>query len=89
MSSNLSDVSMTPGYIEWRDTVARRDQFLFDALEKLTIPELFDAKNRLMGGLAAERLNPANSSGDFHFAAGIVRGLIFAKSRKPSPSTPQ
>lgn len=84
MSSNLSDVPMTPGYIEWRDTVARRDQYLFDALEKLTIPELFAAENRLMGGLAAERLNPANSSGDFHFAAGIVRGLLSKATRKPN-----
>lgn len=74
----------TPSYLEWRDTVADRDEYLLDALEKLTIPELFAANDRLMGGLAAERLNPTNSNADFHLAAGMLRGLIFVKSRKPS-----
>lgn len=74
----------TPGYIEWRDTVARRDQYLFDALEKLTIPELLAAENRLIGGLAAECLNPTGSHGDFHFAAGMIRGLLSKASRNPS-----
>lgn len=74
----------TSGYTEWRATVAAPNENLLDALEKLTIPELFAANDRLMGGLAAERLNPTNSNGDFHLAAGMLRGLIFAKSRKPS-----
>lgn len=82
--SNLSDVFMTPGYIEWRATVAAPDENLFDALKKLTIPELFAAENRLMGGLAAERLNPANSSGDFHFAAGLLVVLLSKATRKPN-----
>ena len=72
----------TPGYLEWRDTVAARGEDLLDALEKLTIPELFAANSRLMGGLAAERLNPTRSHGDFHLAAGIIRGLLYRAGHK-------
>lgn len=72
------------GYLEWRATVAAPDEGLLNALEKLTIPELFAASNRLMGGLAAERLNPTSSHGDFHLAAGMIRALMLVKSRKPS-----
>lgn len=43
MSSNLSDIFMTPGYLEWRDTVTARGEDLLDALEKLTVPELYFA----------------------------------------------
>lgn len=70
----------TLGYLEWRDTVAARGEDLFEAVNKLTVPELLDANDRLMGGLAAERLNPTNSCGDFHFAAGVIRGLLLCKA---------
>lgn len=76
--------TMTPGYIEWRDTVATRDERLLEALEKLTIHELFAANARLRGGLAAERLNPTSSHGDFHLAAGMIRGLLSKATRKPN-----
>ena len=74
----------TLGYLEWRDTVAARGEDLLDALEKLTVPELYAANNRLMGGLAAERLNPTNSHGDFHLAAGMIRGLLYKLGHKLS-----
>lgn len=78
----LQPVNITLGYFEWRDTVAARDEDLLDALEKLTVPELYAANDRLMGGLAAERLNPTNSHGDFHFAAGMIRGLLYKAGHK-------
>ena len=74
--------NMTLGYMEWRDTVADRSEYLLDALEKLTVPELYAANDRLMGGLAAERLNPTNSHGDFHLAAGMIRGLLYKAGHK-------
>ena len=70
------------GYLEWRDTVAARGEDLLDALEKLTVPELYAANDRLMGGLAAERLNPTNSHGDYHLAAGMVCGLLYKAGHK-------
>lgn len=74
--------NITPGYLEWCDTVADRGEDLLDALEKLTVPELYAANDRLLGGLAAERLNPTNSHGDFHLAAGIIRGLLYKAGHK-------
>lgn len=78
----LQPVNVTLGYLEWRDTVAARDEDLLDALEKLTVPELYAANDRLISGLAAERLNPTNSHGDFHFAAGMIRGLLYKAGHK-------
>lgn len=76
--------NVTLGYMEWRDTVADRGEDLFDALEKLTVPELYAAKDRLLGGLAAERLNPTNSHGDFQLAAGMIRVLLYKAGHKPN-----
>lgn len=78
----LQPVNVTLGYLEWRDTVADRSEDLLDALEKLTVPELYAANDRLMGGLAAERLNPTNSHGDFHLAAGMIRSLLYKAGHK-------
>ena len=78
----LQPVNVTLGYLEWRDTVADRGEDLLDALEKLTVPELYAANDRLIGGLAAERLNPTSSHGDFHLAAGIIRGLLYKAGHK-------
>lgn len=75
-------IRMTPDYLKWRDTVAGRGEDLLNALKKLTVPELYAAKDRLMGGLAAERLNPTISRGDFHFAAGMIRGLLYKAGHK-------
>ena len=69
-------------YLKWRDTVAARGENLINALEKLTVPELYAANDRLMGGLAAERLNPTNSHGGFNLAAGIIRGLLYKAGHK-------
>ena len=69
-------------YLKWRDTVAARGENLINALEKLTVPELYAANDRLMGGLAAERLNPTNSHGGFHLAAGMIRGLLYKAGHK-------
>lgn len=74
--------NMTLVYLGWRDTVANRGENLLDALEKLTVPELYAAHLRLIGGLAAERLNPSASHGDFHLAAGIIRGLLYKAGHK-------
>lgn len=74
----------TLGYIEWRATVAAPNENLLNALEKLTTPELSAAYGRLTGGLAAERLNPTNSHGNFHLAAGMICGLLFVRNRKHS-----
>ena len=68
--------NMTLGYMEWRDTVAQRNEALLVALRRLTISELYAAYERLIGGLTAERLNPDMSHGNFHLAAGIIRGLL-------------
>ena len=67
----------TLGYLEWRDTIAHRDEDLLNALEKMTVQELYAAHDRLLGGLAAERLNPSASHGNFHLAAGMIRGLLY------------
>lgn len=72
----------TLGYMEWRDTVAHRGEDLLDALEKLTVSDLYTAYARLISGLVAERLNPTNSHGDFHFAAGVIRGLLYKAGHK-------
>ena len=72
------------GYLKWRDTIAARDEDLLDALGKLTVPELHAAKYRLLGGLVAERLNPTNSHGAFHFAAGMIHGLLYKAGHKPN-----
>lgn len=77
-----SHAPTTLGYLEWRDTVATRGERLFGALEKLTVPELYAANDRLIGGLAAERLNPTNSHGDFHLAAGMIRSLLYRAGHK-------
>ena len=69
-------------YLKWRDMVAARGENLINALEKLTVPELYAANDRLMGGLAAERLNPTNSHGGFNLAAGIIRGLLYKAGHK-------
>ena len=82
VSDMANPANVTLGYLEWRDTVAARGEDLFDALEKLTVPELYAAKDRLMGGLAAERLNPTNSHGGFNLAAGIIRGLLYKAGHK-------
>lgn len=71
-------------YLKWRDTVAQREENLINALEKLTAPELRAAKDRLLGGLAAERLDPMTSRGDFHYAAGILDGLLYKAGHKPN-----
>lgn len=73
----VDPTNTTLGYMEWRDTVVDRDESLIEALGKLTIPELLAANRRLTGGLAAERLNPSASRGDFHLAAGVIRGLLY------------
>lgn len=72
----------TLGYMEWRDTVAHRGEDLLNALEKMTVQELYAAHNRLLGGLTAERLNPSASHGDFHLAAGMIRGLLYKAGHK-------
>ena len=69
-------------YLKWRDTVAARGENLINALEKLTVPELYAANDRLIGGLAAERLNPTNPHGGFNLAAGIIRGLLYKAGHK-------
>ena len=79
-----SPTKYTLGYLEWRDTVADRGEDLLSALEKLTVSELYAANDRLIGGLAAERLNPSASHGDFHLAAGIIRGLLYKLGHKLS-----
>lgn len=72
----------TLGYMEWRDTVAHRGEDLLNALEKMTVQELYAAHDRLLGGLTAERLNPSASHGDFHLAAGMIRGLLYKAGHK-------
>lgn len=74
----------TLGYMEWRDTVAHRGEDLLNALEKMTVQELHAAHDRLLGGLTAERLNPSASHGDFHLAAGMIRGLLYKLGHKLS-----
>ena len=65
-----------------RATIETRGENLINALEKLTVPELYAANDRLIGGLAAERLNPTNSHGGFNLAAGIIRGLLYKAGHK-------
>lgn len=74
----------TLGYMEWRDTVVHRGEDLLNALEKMTVQELYAAHDRLLGGLTAERLNPSASHGDFHLAAGMIRGLLYKLGHKLS-----
>lgn len=71
-------------YLTWRDTVCDRGEDLSSALEKLTTSELYAAYERLMGGLAAERLAPENSGCDFHLAAGMIHGLLRRAGHKSS-----
>lgn len=78
----LQPANVTLGYLEWRDTVAARDEDLLNALEKLTVYELYAAYGRLISGLAAERLNPTNSHGDFHLAAGMICGFLYKAGHK-------
>ena len=80
----LKPANVTLGYMEWRDTVAHRGEDLLNALEKMTVQELYAAHDRLLGGLAAERLNPSASHGDFHLAAGMIRGLLYKLGHKLS-----
>lgn len=40
----------TLGYMEWRDTVAHRGEDLLNALEKMTVQELYAAHDRLPVG---------------------------------------
>lgn len=80
----VNPTNVTLGYMEWRDTVAHRGEDFLNALEKMTVPELYAAHGRLLGGLAAERLNPSASFGDFHLAAGMIRGLLYKAGHKLS-----
>lgn len=74
--------NVTLSYLKWRDTVCNRDEYLVGALKKLTVSELYAANDRLMSGLAVERLNPTNSHGYFHLAAGMIRGLLYKAGHK-------
>ena len=82
VSDMTNPANVMLSYLKWRDTVAARGENLINALEKLTVPELYAANDRLMGGLAAERLNPTNSHGGFSLAAGIIRGLLYKAGHK-------
>lgn len=82
VSDMTNPANVMLSYLKWRDTVAARGENLINALEKLTVPELYAANDRLMGGLAAERLNPTNSHGGFNLAAGIIRGLLYKAGHK-------
>lgn len=77
-------INTTLGYMEWRDTVAHHGEDLFNALKKMTAQELRAAHDRLLGGLTAERLNPSASHGNFHLAAGMIRGLLYKLGHKLS-----
>lgn len=75
----------TLGYMEWRRTVTPDDlEDLFVALTHKSTEELHAAYERLLSGLAAERLNPSESRGDFHYAARLIEWLLYQRGHRPS-----
>lgn len=74
----------TIGYAKWRATITT-DPYatLVDALQRLSTTELQEAYTRLIPGLATERLNPIEASGDFHLAAGLIQGTLYLRKHAP------
>ena len=79
----------TVGYVEWRATISTDPHIaLAAALRTLPTAKLQDAYAQLIPGLAAERLNPSESSGDFHLAAGLIQETLFMRKHIPSMEPP-
>lgn len=68
-------------YLRWRDSVMPRDTDFFDFVPEMSREELVIALERAMPGFTAERLNPSKSTGDFHYACGVLRGFLYAKTK--------
>ena len=73
----------TPGYMEWRNTIAHLSEYIQDTIPTLSTPELLAAYNSALVGVARERLNPEMSYGDFHFATGLILGELRKRGIKP------
>lgn len=71
----------TDMYLRWRDSVMPRDADFFDFAQEMSREDLVIALERAISGFTAERLDPSRSTGDFHYACGVLRRFLYAKTK--------